>query len=216
MATKKKGNGKGGKPLTKLQLARVRKRLQSEYTWEGVTYPNMLSETFVIRDSRVYCQACMKFVCKKRLAHHVHGLKKKPGVGTAHRKNVLEYEDGKCRQTDIVKVLARWDRRATPEGQTISNDGRVFRYELVEMALRADIAIAKLDSMLPYIQKWARRQGGSLRNLYDYVTPVHMSRVSEIMALMKRSFDEFGMIADATPTFAEAEACLSAPALLLS
>lgn len=109
---------------------------------------------------------------------------------------------------DISEVIQKWSQECSPEGMTLDMNERIFRYELVEMCFNSDVAMAKLREMLPYIQKWARRNAGNIRNLFDMVTPIHMKKVSEIDLFLVGCFSEYGLICDGTPSFAEAEAII--------
>ena len=79
LADGKRHRGIGGKQLTPKQMSNARLKIlnpKASYKWRGVTYPNMVAETFEIRFGRVWCCACRKHVHLKRLAQHIHGSAK--------------------------------------------------------------------------------------------------------------------------------------------
>jgi hypothetical protein len=101
LADGKRHRGIGGKQLTPKQMSNARLKIlnpKASYKWRGVTYPNMVAETFEIRFGRVWCCACRKHVHLKRLAQHIHGSGKDAAGNTLHKKNVAVYMQGGDKQ----------------------------------------------------------------------------------------------------------------------
>ena len=61
------------------------------------------------------------------------------------------------KQQSIVDILRRNVLRVHPKGETLPNEIRLFRYDLVEACLKAGIPIVKINCMRPFLEKYGYR-----------------------------------------------------------
>ena len=57
----------------------------------------------------------------------------------------------------IAKLLKANDSKTNPKGETLRQEMRVYRFDLVENCLAAGVPLAKVDSLRPFLEKYGHR-----------------------------------------------------------
>ena len=113
---------------------RVREN-QNEYL--SITSKNMLR-----------CDACKE------------ALSKKKSIVRKHNNAKRAIQNSKKRDQSLLKFLRTNDEKDNPKGETLPEDMRLFRSDLVETFLSAGIPLSKTDLLRPLLEKYGHRLTG--------------------------------------------------------
>ncbi|CAB4018869.1 Hypothetical predicted protein [Paramuricea clavata] len=115
------------------------------------------NEHLTVVNGKLRCDACKEIISKKKKSSI-----KKYVLTNKHSTGKKTIEASKIRQQSIVDVLRSIVAKVHPKGETLPNEMRLFRYDLVEMCLKAGIPIAKIDVMRPFLEKYGHRLTSSV------------------------------------------------------
>ena len=66
-------------------------------------------------------------------------------------------QNSKKRDQSLLTFLRRKDEEDNPKGETLPEDMRLFRFDLVEAFLSAEIPLSKIDHLRSFLEKYEHR-----------------------------------------------------------
>ena len=159
-----KGRGADLKEPEKAEIARTRKVQRNQAggkkTVHGQKDPKV-SAYQRVRENRneflrvtsknmVKCDACKETISKKKstLRKHINSVKH-------DAKRAIQ--NSKKRDQSLLTFLRRKDEEDNPKGETLPEDMRLFRFDLVEAFLSAGIPLSKIDHLRSFLEKYGHR-----------------------------------------------------------
>ena len=74
---------------------------------------------------------------------------------TSEAKKIIQ--NSKKRDSSLLTFLRRNDENSNTKGETLPDDMRVFRFDLVESFLSAGIPLSKIDHIRSFLEKYGHR-----------------------------------------------------------
>ena len=90
-------------------------------------------------------------------------------------------------------------------------DTRILRFQVVETMHAATCLAGQIALMRPYLQRWGNADIGTAKGgggLAQFHEPVGKHEEQQMRSFLRRCYPEYGVIFDATPSFAEAVAII--------
>ena len=143
-----------------------------------------------IKDGRSQCQACVKPL--NNICHCGNPV---------HKKQLIEWKEKKEKQSRL-----QCSPHDVPDIEETSTN---FRIEALRAIASANIPLTALEDMRSFIEYFSKPgyRLGHVRDIpRNYAGILHRTLKMEIKHVLNRSFNQFGLIFDGTPSFAEAEA----------
>ena len=99
----------------------------------------------------LFCGLCREELSTKRsiIANHVASAK--------HKRGKLKLGKRESRQKNIAEALAKYDKQEHPRGETLSQDQRLYRINVVTAFLKAGVPLAKIDHFRDILEEHAYR-----------------------------------------------------------
>ena len=159
-----KGRGANLKEPEKAEIARTRKVQRNQAggkkTVRGPKDPKV-SAYQRVRENRneflsvtsknmLRCDACKETISKKKstVRKHMNSVK--------HNDAKRAIQNSK-RDQSLLTFLRRKDEEDNPKGETLPEDMRLFRFDLVEAFLSAGIPLSKIDNLRSFLEKYGHR-----------------------------------------------------------
>ena len=97
------------------------------------------------------CDACKETISKKKstVRKHINSVK--------HNDAKRAIQNSKKRDQSLLTFLRRKDEEDNPKGETLPEDMRLFRFDLVEAFLSAGIPLSKIDHLRSFLEKYGHR-----------------------------------------------------------
>ena len=97
------------------------------------------------------CDACKKTISKKKstVRKHINSVK--------HNDAKRAIQNSKKRDQSLLTFLRRKDEEDNPKGETLPEDMRLFRFDVVEAFLSAGIPLSKIDHLRSFLEKYRHR-----------------------------------------------------------
>ena len=97
------------------------------------------------------CDACRETISKKKstVRKHINSVK--------HNDAKRAIQNSKKRDQSLLTFLRRKDEEDNPKGETLPEDMRLFRFDLVEAFLSAGIPLSKIDHLRSFLEKYGHR-----------------------------------------------------------
>ncbi|KAK3744779.1 hypothetical protein QZH41_004216 [Actinostola sp. cb2023] len=110
------------------------------------------NEYLIVTDNNMLrCDACKETISKKKSSVRKH-------IGTAkHNEAKKIIQNSKKRDSSLLTFLRRNDENSNTKGETLPDDMRVFRFDLVESFLSAGIPLSKIDYIRSFLEKYGHR-----------------------------------------------------------
>ena len=97
------------------------------------------------------CIACSETLSKKKSTVRKH-------IGSAKHNDANKViQNSKKRDQSLLTFLRRNDEKENPKGETLPEDMRLFRFDLVESFLSAGIPLSKIDHLRSFLEKYGHR-----------------------------------------------------------
>ena len=78
-------------------------------------------------------------------------------VTTRYTTDFYIIKNSKKRDQSLLTFLRRKDEEDNPKGETLPEDMRLFRFDLVEAFLSAGIPLSKIDHLRSFLEKYGQR-----------------------------------------------------------
>ena len=160
-----KGRGADLKEPEKAEIARTRKVQRNQAggkkTVRGQKDPkvsayqrvreNRNEFLSVTSENMLRCDACKETISKKKstVRTHMNSVK--------HNDAKRAIQNSKKRDQSLLTFLRRKDEEDNPKGETLPEDMRLFRFDLVEAFLSAGIPLSKIDHLRSFLEKYGHR-----------------------------------------------------------
>ena len=97
------------------------------------------------------CDACRETISKKKstVRKHINSVK--------HNDANRAIQNSKKRDQSLLTCLRRKNEEDNPKGETLPEDMRLFRFDLVEAFLSAGIPLSKIDHLRSFLEKYGHR-----------------------------------------------------------
>ena len=97
------------------------------------------------------CDACKETISKKKstVRKHINSVK--------HNDAKRAIQNRKKRDQSLLTFLRKKDEEDNPKGETLPEDMRLFRFDLVEAFLPAGIPLSKIDHLRSFLEKYGHR-----------------------------------------------------------
>ena len=97
------------------------------------------------------CDACSETLSKKKstVRKHIRSAK--------HNDAKKAIQNSKKKYQSLLTFLQRNDEKENPKGETLSEDTRLFRFDLGESFLSAGIPFSKIDHLHSFLEKYGHR-----------------------------------------------------------
>ena len=162
--------------------------------WDRLkVYPN---QHFAVVKGKLRCNACSEVLSDKKSSIERHTKSKK------HEKGLADIERNKSEQHSIKECLQKRAKRENASGSTLPSDIQLYRYELVESALSAGVALSKVDAMRPCLEKYGHRLTSSA-HLSEFI-PAVLDKEKETLKEELKVAKEASVISDGTARLGEA------------
>ena len=135
------------------------------------------------------CDACRETLSKKKSSVKKHVLSIK------HIKALENIKKSKEKDPNIKDLLAKTSGGA--KGSTLTEDMRLYRYELVETLLKAGIPLFKVDSLRPFLEKYCHRLT-SRNHLAEFIPMIRQKEIDFVKSEIAAN-SAFSVIFDGTP-----------------
>ena len=146
------------------------------------------------------CNACNEFVSKKESTIKKHIKSKK------HEIAKTKFQADRMKDQSIAKLLIANDHRNNPKGETLPEEMRVYRFELVESCLTAGIPLSKVDLIRPFLEKYGHRI--TSRSHLSEMIPTVLAKEKETLKSELSAADSFSVIFDGSTRLGEALAII--------
>ena len=105
----------------------------------------------VTSENMLRCDACKETISKKKstVRTHMNSVK--------HNDAKRAIQNSKKRDQSLLTFLRRKDEEDNPKGETLPEDMRLFRFDLVEAFLSAGIPLSKIDNLRSFLEKYGHR-----------------------------------------------------------
>ena len=105
----------------------------------------------VTSENMLRCDACKETISKKKstVCKHINPVK--------HNDAKRAIQNSKERDQSLLTFLQRKDEEDNPKGETLPEDVRLFRFDLVEAFLSAGIPLSKIDHLRSFLEKYGYR-----------------------------------------------------------
>lgn len=158
-------------------------------------------DDFKWEKGKVQCVLCKSFISKptSHLKQHISGKKHKTS------KQRKEDEKHTFSRTQLIENALR------ESNSTLEDRERSYRINALLEVAKANIAIDQLGEIKDWIQSNAKPglRRGSLSNMAsDFAKPALDILIKEMHRILRRSYPEFSLTIDGTPSFAKAECVL--------
>ena len=102
-------------------------------------------------ENMLRCDACKETISKKKstVCKHINPVK--------HNDAKRAIQNSKERDQSLLTFLQRKDKEDNPKGETLPEDVRLFRFDLVEAFLSAGIPLSKIDHLRSFLEKYGYR-----------------------------------------------------------
>eukprot|EP00112_Aurelia_sp_Birch-Aquarium-sp1_P014586 Seg3162.1 transcript_id=Seg3162.1/GoldUCD/mRNA.D3Y31 product="hypothetical protein" protein_id=Seg3162.1/GoldUCD/D3Y31 len=154
------------------------------------------NEYLTVVNGKLRCNACKEPISKKSSSVKKHIASKKHEM--AKKAAVKE----KSKDQSIIQMFRATDQRLNTKGETLPNEMRLFRYDLVESFLQAGIPISKINSLRPFLQKYGHRL--TARGHLSEIIPQVMEREKETLKNEIAPHDGFSVVFDGSSRLGEA------------
>ena len=159
-----KGRGADLKEPEKAEIARTRKVQRNQAggkkTVRGQKDPKV-SAYQRVRENRneflsvtsknmLRCDACKETISKKKSTVRKH-------INSVKHDAKRAIQNSKKRDQSLLTFLRRKDEEDNPKGETLPEDMRLFRFDLVEAFLSAGIPLSKIDHLRSFLEKYGHR-----------------------------------------------------------
>lgn len=145
---------------------------------------------------KLRCNACSEVLSDKKSSIERHTKSKK------HEKGLADIERNKSEQHSIKECLQKRAKRENASGSTLPSDRQLYRYELVESALSAGVALSKVDAIRPCLEKYGHRLTSSA-HLSEFI-PAVLDKEKETLKEELKVTKEASVISDGTARLGEA------------
>ena len=108
-------------------------------------------EHLTVLNGKLRCDACKETISRKKSTVQKHVSSSK------HVQAKKDLDRGKKKDQSVLKLLRENDSKNNPKGETLPQDMRLYRFELVESFLSAGIPLLKIDSLRPFLEKYGHR-----------------------------------------------------------
>ena len=97
------------------------------------------------------CDACKETISKKKstVRKHINAVK--------HNDAKRAIQKSKKTDQSLLTFLRRKDEKDNPKGETLPDEMRLFRFDLVEAFLSAGIPLSKIDHLRSFLEKYGHR-----------------------------------------------------------
>ena len=119
-----------------------------------------------------------------------------------HEAGSADITKNKAESQSIKECLQKKARQENATGSTLPSEIQLYRYELVESALLAGVAISKVHAMGPFVEKYHHRL--TSRAHLSELIPAILQREKETLKEDLKSVKEVSVIFDATARLGEA------------
>ena len=96
------------------------------------------------------CDACKETISKKKSTVRKH-------INSVKHDAKRAIQNSKKRDQSLLTFLRRKDEEDNPKGETLPEDMRFFRFDLVEAFLSAGIPLSKIDHLRSFLEKYGHR-----------------------------------------------------------
>ena len=129
-------------------------------------------ENFIVRDGKLFCNACRQILSTKKSVLKIHVSSKK------HQDGKQKLKRSKLREQTIAKAFKR-EESSKSKDSTLPVEECAYRLEVVTEFLKAGIPIAKTDMLRSLLEKNGYRLTGS-SNLGLYVSMALKQEIEQI------------------------------------
>ena len=167
---------------------------RSTRAWDRVQ--KYKEEYFCVMQGKLCCNACKEVLRKKESTIKKHIKSNK------HEKAKKQLQAEKLKDQSIVKLLKANDSKTNPKGETLPQEMRVYRFDLVENCLAAGVPLAKVDSLRPFLEKYGHRIT-SHSHLSEMI-PAVLAKEKETLKSELSGANSFSVIFDGSTRLGEA------------
>jgi hypothetical protein len=154
--------------------------------------------TYVASNGQIFCEACSVYIPQKTITQHI--------IGTKHEKKLKTLGEHNSKRQ---KTLHHVKEKEGAIGSCLSNENKVYRIEMLQAALTANVSMGQYAMLGPTINL-NNKPGLSLGNCTELVRAhgedIRKMELNRIRSIIEQCHPEFATISDGTPTFAKAEA----------
>ena len=156
-----KGRGADLKEPEKAEIARTRKVQRNQAGGKKTVrgqkdpkvsaYQRVREFLSVTSKNMLRCDACKKTISKKKstVRKHINSVK--------HNDAKRAIRNSKKRDQSLLTFLRRKDEEDNPKGETLPEDMRLFRFDVVEAFLSTGIPLSKIDHLRSFLEKYRHR-----------------------------------------------------------
>ena len=150
-------------------------RLKNQSTIHHSRVKEFAGEHLTIECNRLFCEACRVVVSEKKSAVKLH-------IATLRHTRAKErlVADSK-RQVGVLESLRKYESEKHPKGETLQDDVRLYRMEVVIHLLAAGIPLRKADHLRPLLEKHHLRLVSST-HLYNLIPAVRQMEFEKTKA----------------------------------
>ena len=202
-----KGRGADLKEAEKAEIARTRKVQRNQTggkkTVRGQKDPKV-SAYQRVRENRneflsvtsknmLRCDACKETISKKKstVRKHINSVKHNDA------KRAIQNQD-----QSLLTFLRRQDEEGNPKGETLPEDMRLFRFDLVEAFLSAGMPLSKIDHLRSFLEKYGHRL--TAHGHLSQMIPSIIEKEKETLKTELSLVDDCSVIFDGTTRLGEA------------
>ena len=149
---------------------------------------------------KLQCNACNEFVSKKERTTKKHIKSKK------HEIAKTKFQADRMKDQSIAKLLIANDHQNNPKGETLPEEMRVYRFELVESCLTAGIPLSKVDLIRPFLEKHGHHI--TSRSHLSEMIPTVLAKEKEKLKSKLSTAHSFSVIFDGSTRLGEALAII--------
>ena len=156
-------------------------------------------EYFCVMQGKLRCNACKEVLSKKESTiKHIKSNK--------HEKAKKQLQAEKLKDQSIAKLLKANNSKTNPKGETLPEEMRVYRFDLVENCLAAGVPLAKVDSPRSFLEKYGHRIT-SHSHLSEMI-PAVLAKEKETLKSELSGANSFSVIFDGSTRLGEALAII--------
>jgi hypothetical protein len=177
----------------------MQKLIATSYMFGGKNYDNKEGQSIIWERGVVFCQACNnRRIDRYGITQHIHTK--------SHTENLELFQIRGPQVTSILQQINKVMAQKNQQGQTLLDETKVFRCEVLEMLCELNCPVKSLGfgHAAKRLQRWAKKDLGSYKNLADYCGPLLEKKHDAMKKLLTQSYKEFAFEGDGTPCFAEA------------
>ncbi|KAK3721851.1 hypothetical protein QZH41_002279 [Actinostola sp. cb2023] len=151
------------------------------------------NEHFTVQTGQLWCNACREALSRKKSSLQKHVTSQK------HVNGKVILEKGKKKDQNIRELMSKHN---TMKGSTLPEDMKLYRYELVEILLKAGIPLAKVDMLRPFLEKYGHRL--TARSHLSEFIPLISKKEKELLKKEIAAASGFSVIFDGSTRLGEA------------